>query len=100
MASKKIFENDIGVQFRVYAGVDISSATSIVMKVKKPSGTETSWTASYDTDNSYYATYTTVSGDLNEDGDWLLSLEVQMPTAPSITGESASFTVYEQFEDT
>lgn len=99
MASKKIFVGDIGVTFRVYAGIDISNATSIVMRVKKPNSALVAWTATVAEDNNYYAVYKTVEDDLDLEGDWLLSLEVTTPTIDLIKGESAEFKVYTQFED-
>jgi len=95
----KIFKNDIGVAFRVFAGIDLTDASEIIMKVKKPSGTEVEWTAIVDEDNSYYAYYASASSDLDLEGQWRLSLEVTFPDTSSFQGETAYFTVYKQFED-
>ncbi len=97
--NKKIFTGDIGVVFRVYAEIDISQATSIIMKVKKPSGSTANWTSSLASDNNYYAVFSTISTSLDEAGDWLLSLSVVLPTGASFTGESSIFSVFKQFED-
>lgn len=94
----RVYKDDIGVVFRVYAGMDLSSADTITMKVKKADGVESSWTASVDDTNTYYAKYTTVSGDLSIEGTWQLSLEVTEGTS-SFTGQTAVFDVYKQFED-
>jgi len=96
---KKLFKNDIGVLFKVYAGVDLSDASSIIMKIRKPSGVVSSWTASVDTDNSFYALYSTISGDLNIAGEYFISLSLTTVDGKSITGQSDSFMVYDQFYD-
>lgn len=99
MASKKLFTNDLGVTFKVFANIDISTATSIVFDVRKPSGTIVSWTASLDPTNNYYGIYTSVDGDLNEDGIYLLSLQCTFSGGELHTGESAEFEVFPQFQD-
>lgn len=95
---KKVFKDDYGHIFRIHSSLDISLATSIKMKVQKPSGTIVTWTSSVASDNKYYATYTTVSGDINESGTHLLSLELIFASS-SLKQESIEFTVYEQFYD-
>ncbi len=99
MKTSKIFKDDIGVTFKIYAGIDISSASSLVFKVKKPSSTEVSWTATLDPANNYNAIYTSVTSDFNEVGIYLLSLQVTFAGGELHTGESAEFQVYNIFED-
>ena len=94
----KIFKDDYGHVFRIYAYLDISAATSIKMKVQKPSGTTVTWTSSLASDNKYYATYTTIDGDINESGVYLLSLELVFASS-SLKQESIEFNVEEQFYD-
>lgn len=100
MSSKKIFVGDIGVTFKVFSNIDLTSATSIVFDVKKPSGIVASWTASLDPTNSYYGVYTSSTNDLNESGIYLLSLQCTFAGGIIHTGESAEFEVFSQFEDT
>ncbi len=97
-ASDFVFKDEIGKVFRIYAGEDMSGATSVIMKVKKLSGTEVEWAAAVDSTNPRYITYTTVSGDLNETGIWQLSLQIVKGGATHI-GETVQFTVFDQFED-
>ena len=99
MSNIKLFKDNIGVVFRAYAGIDISNATSIILRVRKPSATKQAWTSSLASDNNYYATYSTVSGDLNETGEYLISLEVITVDGRTVTGKSDSFVVYDQFYD-
>lgn len=94
---KKIFNGDIGVVLRVYAGIDISTATSILFKVRNPNGTDSTWTASLADDNNYYATYTTVSGDLDVSGTWLLYILVTFADSTSFAGETTEFEVFDNF---
>jgi hypothetical protein len=98
MSNQIAFVGDTGLQFRVYAGINLSTASSIIMKVKKSNNASVSWTASYDTNNPYYATYSTVSGDLSVAGDYILSLSVTIGSS-TYSGKSALFTVYNQLED-
>lgn len=99
MTEKKLFLNDIGVLFKVWAKVDVSTAASIIIKVEKPSGEIASWTGAVSGTNKYYAVYTTQEGDLDEEGIWKLSLVVTYVDGSTYTGASDKFQVYEQFED-
>ena len=99
MSDNKLFKNNIGVQIKVWAGVDISDATSIIISVRKPSGAVVSWTATVDTDNPDYAIYTTVSGDLDQAGKHVLSLVITLAGGKIITGQADTFVVYDQFYD-
>lgn len=98
--NKKLFQYDIGVNFRVYAGTDISEADTITMKIYKPNGSTVSWIASLDATNNKYAAYTTQSvNDLDQIGTYLLSLVVTWDNDESLTGATDTFSVYEQFKD-
>lgn len=98
-SDKKIFQNDIGVQFKVYCKTDLTDATLLQFAIKKPSGTIVRWTASISPTNNYYAVYTTVEDDLDETGDYLISLEVTLSDGSFFTGTTDTFPVYEQFTD-
>lgn len=96
---KKIFKNDIGVQFKVFCKIDLSDATLIQFAIKKPSGSIVRWTANLNPTNNYYAIYSTVADDLDETGDYLISLEATLSNGSFFTGTTDTFSVYEQFED-
>lgn len=96
--SQTIFVGEVGKIFRVFANTNLTGATSVVMKVKKPTGAEVSWSGTVDASNPYYALYTTVSNDLDIEGPYLLSLQVTLSGAQLI-GNTVPFNVYEQFED-
>lgn len=83
MASE-IHVNDIGTQFIVTvkddgAVVDISSATSLVIIFKKPDQTTSNKTATLYTDGTDgKMTYSTVSGDLNQTGNYKIQGKVTL----------------------
>ena len=68
--------NDIGTDLQVTitetdAAVDISTATTLQVILKKPSGPEVTKTASLlNTGTDGILHYTTVSGDIDEKGEW------------------------------
>lgn len=97
--NKTLFKDNIGVVVKIYAGVDISDATSIIMRVRKPSGTKQAWTGTLVADNTFYAYHTTIAGDLNEVGEYLVSLEITATGGTTIYGQSDTFTVFDQFYD-
>jgi hypothetical protein len=67
-------ENDIGIQFKVNTGVDISAATTANIHYRKPSGATGSFTGA--TSSTTYVVFTTTSGDVDEDGIWELQAYV------------------------
>ena len=70
-----VTEKDIGVQFKLNTGIDISAATTANILYRKPSGATGSFTGS--TDSDYYVVYTTTAaGDLDESGEWELQAYV------------------------
>jgi hypothetical protein len=89
-----IYQNDTDVVFRLDTGTtNLESATSIKILVQKPSGTEDEWTATrYGT--TTYITYTSVSGDLDEIGDYKLQSYIEWGSGHQHTGDVATVTVY------
>jgi len=62
-------EKDIGLQFKINTGVDITAATVANIHYRKPSGATGSFTGA--TDSTYYVIYTTqLATEIDEDGDW------------------------------
>jgi hypothetical protein len=70
-------EKDIGVQFKLNTGVDVSAATTANVHYRKPSGATGSWTGA--TSDTNYVTYTSIASDLDEDGVWDLQAYVVTP---------------------
>ena len=78
MSANEIRKNDVNTQFTVTVedggtAVDISSASTLEMVFKKPSGTKVTQTASLiNSGTDGKMKYLTVSDDLNEIGTWEL----------------------------
>ena len=91
----KWYVNDIGKKLVVDVGLDIHDATLIKMQIKKPDDTTVEWVASLE--GLTKITYTTISGDLNQAGRYLLQAYVETPLLES-KGETTSFEVYAAFK--
>lgn len=86
-----VYYNDIGTLIKVDVGSDVTGATVHKIKFIKPDGTTGEWDATVATQ---YLQYTTVDGDLNQIGEWVVQALV---TTASGTwhGEIARFEVLE-----
>ena len=82
MPANEIHQNDVGTQFLVTvkdgsSAVNISSATTKQLIIKKPSGTKLTKTAAYSTDGTDGKIYyNTVVDDLDEAGTYKLQGKV------------------------
>jgi len=89
-----IYQNDVDIVFRLDTGIDdLSTASKIQILVKKPSGVEAEWTATRYGATSYI-TYTSIAGDLNEEGDYILQSYVEFGASHPHSGDSVVVTVY------
>jgi methanogenic corrinoid protein MtbC1 len=68
----KVYLGDVGTVIRVDMGADIAAATAAVLNVLKPDGTEDEWTGDVDTEDTQDIIYTTVEGDLDQVGEYLI----------------------------
>lgn len=100
MSAEKIHVNDIGTSIRIQVqensvNVDISAATTLRIKLKKPSGTLDTHTASFVTDGTdALMHFITVSGDLDEAGTWRVQGFVIFPSSSGeFNTDTASFKV-------
>lgn len=87
-----IFKGDIGTAIILDTGEDLTSASAFKIQCRKPSGTSVDWTGI-----QYQTTmikYTTVAGDLNEDGDYQLQAVVTGLNGWSGSGEVAHLRVH------
>lgn len=75
--SNMIYTGDTGTIVRLDTLTDITTATSLTIKVKKPSGTCTTWVAQLE--GTTTLKYVSVSGDFNESGNYKLQPLVAMP---------------------
>lgn len=101
--SQEIRKNDVGTELRVTltdsgTAVDVSTATTLQIKLKAPSGTVSTKTASYVTNGTNgQIKYVTQSGDLSETGTWRWQAYVVIGTS-SWHSEMQSFKVHENLE--
>ncbi len=72
-----IYKGDVGTVVLLDTLSDISSATQVLIRVKKPSGVCTEWSSSVDSLTK--VKYVIQSGDLNESGIYKLQPKVTMP---------------------
>ena len=90
-----IYQGDTSVVFRLDTGIDdalLATATEISILVEKPSGTNVTWTATQYGSTSEI-TYTSVSGDLDEAGDYILQAYIKWGKNEH-HGDSTTITVY------
>lgn len=90
----KIYKDDIGTVIKVDCGTDLTGATAMKIKVKKPDGTKVEWSASIV--EVQKLAYTIVSGDLDQDGTYYLNASLTL-NGWSGLGETASFVVYDPY---
>lgn len=90
----KVYKGAIGLLIEVETGVDLSDATEVKLKVKKPSGATVEWTG---VASGTKIQYNTQSGDLHESGLYLIQAYVVKPTGTYL-GETARLHVFDEFE--
>jgi len=101
MSDQKVYMGDIGTVIELDAGVDLSSQTSIEIRVKKPDGTQDTWSATVRGSDPTKCFHATVAGDLDQAGEYKLQLAATL-TGPVGTwtglGQTAILRVYEPFK--
>ena len=92
MSSVTVFLNDIDTRISLNCVEDISSATLVHLKYKKPVTGATGYFvgAAY---NTIYASYITVDDDLDEVGDWIFQPYVELSGGWQGHGDKAILTV-------
>lgn len=90
----KTYVGDIGTVIVLDCGQDVSTASARTIEVKKPDQTTVSWTAVAEGTNSIK--FTTVSGTLDQPGEWLLQAKVTIGSGVW-RGETARLMVYTTF---
>jgi len=88
----RVFKGDIGTKIKLNSGQDISSASKIQIRFKKPGGTKGVWAAVLE--GTQYGYYILKSGDMDENGVWEVQLYVEIDNWKGY-GEIATFTAYE-----
>jgi len=108
----KIYDGDVGTEFRFNAGIDLAGSTVLTVKFKRPDESKDSWTNGEiydgtwldrdgDKDTKYntnWFRYVTVEGDLNEGEDtiaWEFQIYVELPSGWKGHGEVVTEIIYE-----
>lgn len=96
----KHYVDTVGLIIYVDTDIDLTSATSTKLLVQKPSGEEVEWTATKTVDEHGETTrlkYTTVSGDLDEEGFYKIQSYATIGTWTG-KGKTTSFKIYAKFK--
>jgi hypothetical protein len=89
----KVYVGDVGTVVDVDCGESLVAATGQVLKVRKPNGTEVSWTASISTNS---LRHTTIAGDFDLVGTYFIQPYLTI-TGWTGHGKTVSFEVYSRF---
>lgn len=92
---QKYYVNDVGTKLRVDVITDVSAATVLKLKVKKPDGTTDEWDATLE--GLTYLTYIIQAGDWDQVGRYLLQAYIEMPGWTG-EGDTTSFEIYNAFK--
>lgn len=94
--SNKIYVGDIGTKIKLNAGESITIQTTLEIRYKKPDGTTGTWIASVEDSN--YAIYVTLSGDLDQAGTWEFQIYVVLPASWTGLGDTYTHEIFEAFK--
>jgi hypothetical protein len=95
----KLYVGDVGTFIIVDTKVDLTGALSLSFRVRKPDGTEVTWTPVilHTVDFKKYLRYEVQEGDFDQAGEYKLQAYAQVPEDGIYwegRGETASFVVY------
>lgn len=90
----KVYKGDIGTSIILDCGSDVSTASAQEIKVQKPQGSTTTWSATVY--NTNYLKHTTISTSVDDVGRYRLQAYVEL-TEWQGRGETADLTVYDYF---
>ncbi len=88
---RKLYVSDEGTTFDLDVGQDVSDATTLQIKVKKPSGSTATWTA--ELVGTSVLRYVLETNDINVEGVWSAQARVVTPSGTWL-GETVKFRVY------
>ena len=92
--TEKHYKNEVGTIINVDCGCDLTTATSTVFNIRKPSGIEVMWPAILEGTN--FLRYISIEGDFSETGLYLLQADVSLPGWIGLGG-TASFEIFEKY---
>lgn len=94
-----IHKGEIGKIFQVLTERDLTGASSLVAKIKKPSAKVSAWIPTvYGDPTLGIVRYATVSGDLNEPGIYFLQMYGEFSGNVVAIGDAVKFKVLDDFE--
>jgi len=95
----KIYIGDVGIKVKVETGIDLTDATTCVIKVAKPNGQLKEWAAVRESPyTSGILSYVTIGIDLDVAGTYLGMAYIETSGGGKYFGESFSFQVWEKFK--
>ena len=94
-----LYKYSAGELIEVTVGIDLTYVTKVELIVKKPSNKVVTWTTTISDTINGVVQYTTVTGDINEDGMYYLQAKVTFPNRTAY-GKSTKFKVLDTFEVT
>jgi hypothetical protein len=86
------FQDDVGTIIEVNVGEDVSLATTLELRIRKPNGAVENWTAAKDSLVDTQINYTVVAGDFDQAGEYRLNSYIVLPTWTG-HGEPARFEI-------
>ena len=93
-----IFRNQTSLRVKLTTNVDITGATALKIKYRKPSGDTGEWTATSEDNSTGIIYYDIQAGDINESGNWVMWAYVTFSDSRSAPGEIVKVKVYEEGE--
>jgi len=95
MSTQKVYVGDTGTLIVLDCGQDISGATARSILVRKPDGTEVTWTAVASGTDSI--SFTSLAGTFDRPGVWRLQALVTLPSGVW-RGDTVLLPVYANFQ--
>jgi hypothetical protein len=92
----KIYKGQSSLRIRLTTGVDITSASELLIKYRKPGGTLGDWTATSEDDVAGIIFYDLVIDDLDETGNWIFWAHVIFSDSRTAPGQGVTVRVYEE----
>ena len=97
--SNKIYVGQTALIIRVTTGIDLSTASAVQIKYKKPDGTTGAWTGTVYNETRGIISYTIASAsDLDQEGDWIAWAYVTFTGGTVAPGNIFKFHVYTEGE--
>lgn len=95
MSEQKSYVGDIGTVILLDCGTDITGATKVEIRTRKPDKSEHIWPAVVDA--TKYVKYVVQPGDFDMKGNYLFQAYVETPAWKGL-GETVKWQVYEKFK--